>query len=264
VTLAPPRVLVVPAAGRGSRLGGPTPKALVPVNGQPMIRHVFECHRGRVGLAVPVVSPGMEAAVAEIARQAGIEARPVVQPEPTGMLDAILLASAEVRRAAPDCVWITWCDQVGVRPETLDALERACAGGGAVELAFPTVVTSPPYIHFERDAGGRIVALRQRREGDQMPACGESDAGVFALSRRAYVECLAKFDVAFGERGATGERNFLPFIPWLEARHPGAVRTFPCREAIEALGINTRDDLARVEAVLASRPGGARGEGERG
>ncbi len=254
MTLAPSRLLIVPAAGRGTRLGGTTPKALALVNGKPMIQHVLERHRGRVAAAVPIVQAGMERAIEQAARDAGVPVRPVVQERATGMLDAILLAAGEVRRAEPSCVWITWCDQLAIRPATLDALEQACPFASTVALALPTLVGSHPYIHFERDAAGRIVALRQRREGDAMPAVGESDAGLFALSLRAYLDLLPVFDASFGERGATGERNFLPFIPWLEARHPGAVRTFPCRDAIEALGVNTPEDLARVEADLRAQP----------
>ncbi|MBP1633525.1 MAG: hypothetical protein H6Q10_99 [Acidobacteria bacterium] len=253
MTAAPARLLIVPAAGLGTRLGGAVPKALAMVAGKPMIQRVFELHRGRVALAVAVVRPGMEAGVEAVAHEAGIPVRCVRQERPTGMLDAILLAAGEVRRADPASVWITWCDQVAVRAETLDALERACADGEEPCVAFPTLVGPRPYIHFERDPAGRVAGLRQRREGDVMPEVGESDAGLFALSRRAYLEHLAEFAAGVGARGATGERNFLPFIPWLEARVPGAVRTFPCREGMEALGVNTPEDLARVEAYLASR-----------
>lgn len=259
---APSRLLIVPAAGQGTRLGGTTPKALALVNGTPMIQHVLERHRGRVRLAVAVVRPGMEAAIEAIGRETGVPVRTVVQERPTGMLDAILLAAGEVRRDAPACVWITWCDQVAIRPGTLDALERACPGGGETAFAFPTAVGPHPYIHFDRAADGRIVGLRQRREGDAMPPVGESDAGLFAMSPDVYLDLLPAFGASCGKPGATGERNFLPFIPWLEAQRPGSVRTFACLEPIEALGINTPGDLARVEADLVSRgpaaPGGRR------
>ena len=46
----------------------------------------------------------------------------------------------------------------------------------------------------------------------------------------------------------TGERNFLPFIPWLAARKP--VRTFDVPDAREALGVNTAADLAQMEQFL--------------
>jgi len=49
----------------------------------------------------------------------------------------------------------------------------------------------------------------------------------------------------------TGERNFLPFVPWLAQRR--LVATFPCTDPMEAVGINTPDELRQVEAWLRSR-----------
>ena len=49
----------------------------------------------------------------------------------------------------------------------------------------------------------------------------------------------------------TGERNFLPFIPWIAARAP--VVTFPCTDEREAIGVNTPEELALVEEYLKER-----------
>ena len=38
------RVLIVPAAGRGQRLGSSVPKVLVPVNGRPMLHHLLDLY----------------------------------------------------------------------------------------------------------------------------------------------------------------------------------------------------------------------------
>ena len=122
-------------------------------------------------------------------------------------------------------------------------------------MVFPTVESSDPYIHFDRDQSGRMVGLRQRREGDVMPPTGESDAGLFGLSRRTYLELLPEFAAAAPRGAGTGERNFLPFVPWLSARHPGAISTFGCRDPREAIGINTPEDLRRMEAWLRERHG---------
>jgi bifunctional N-acetylglucosamine-1-phosphate-uridyltransferase/glucosamine-1-phosphate-acetyltransferase GlmU-like protein len=84
-----------------------------------------------------------------------------------------------------------------------------------------------------------------------MPESGESDAGLFAFSREAFLTLLPDYanDVATGT--ATGERNLLPFIPWLAARRE--VVTFPCAADIEAVGINTPEERAFVERYLQSR-----------
>ena len=81
-----------------------------------------------------------------------------------------------------------------------------------------------------------------------MPAVGESDMGLFAMSAEVYRDTLPQFaaDIEIGEK--TGERNFLPFIPWLDAR--ATVETFACEDPMEAVGINTPEELARVEHYL--------------
>jgi bifunctional N-acetylglucosamine-1-phosphate-uridyltransferase/glucosamine-1-phosphate-acetyltransferase GlmU-like protein len=175
-----------------------------------------------------------------------------VQHEPTGMLDAILLGTKAVRASSATWIWITWADQVAVRRETVAALARA-TDAAAVAMALPTLERQHPYTHLERDLDGRIVRVRYRREQDPMPAVGESEMGVFGLSRDAYLRDLPTFSdgLAGGSGAATGERNFLPFVPWLAAR--ARVVTFPAVEDIEAVGVNTPEELATVEAALRSR-----------
>ena len=47
-----------------------------------------------------------------------------------------------------------------------------------------------------------------------------------------------------------GERNFLPFIPWIARTE--TVTTFPAESQMEAVGINTPQDLVLVEQYLRS------------
>jgi bifunctional UDP-N-acetylglucosamine pyrophosphorylase/glucosamine-1-phosphate N-acetyltransferase len=173
------------------------------------------------------------------------------QPSPTGMLDAVLVASQAVRRFAPDFVWITWGDQIGVLPSTLRNLAAAMEVTPPPALALPTVMIANPYTHFDRDASGRIVRLRQRREGDAMPPEGESDMGVFAMTRETYQADLHTYAVEVPAGSVTGERNFVPFVAWLAARKP--VATCPCTDPREAIGINTPAELDSIAAWLRER-----------
>jgi bifunctional UDP-N-acetylglucosamine pyrophosphorylase / glucosamine-1-phosphate N-acetyltransferase len=172
----------------------------------------------------------------------------VVQPAPTGMLDAILLGLPAAERHRVSSVWVTWCDQVAVHPRTIERLAARTASDQHDALVLPTAAREDPYIHLQRDRSGRIVRVLHRREGDAMPKTGESDMGLFAMSSGAYREVLPRYaqDVEVG--ASTGERNFLPFIPWLARTH--TVTTFPCEDPMESVGINTPEELARVEEYL--------------
>jgi bifunctional N-acetylglucosamine-1-phosphate-uridyltransferase/glucosamine-1-phosphate-acetyltransferase GlmU-like protein len=274
------RALIVPAAGVGSRLRYSGPKALFPLNGRPLLDHLIDLYRDHVDRVVLVVRP-----VDRCAFERHLAARDsahdheyndhlshaharaherthavsyaiVEQPEATGMLDAILLAREALVSSPPDRVWITWCDQVAISRETVTRLRALSDEERGAALVFPTVEREEPYIHLERaEERGRITAIRHRREGDAMPAVGESDAGVFSLSREAYFDLLPRFADTVAPGAVTRERNFLPFIPWLAAltQAPAAVRTFRCASAIEAIGINTPDEASLLAGHLRER-----------
>jgi hypothetical protein len=174
-----------------------------------------------------------------------------VQASPTGMLDAVLIARPRVVASPAARVWITWCDQVAVHPATIATLARLSDAHADVPLIFPTVRHAGPYVHFDRDGAGRIVGVLHRREGDAMPQAGESDAGLFSLSRAAYLEDLTEYAGSVDTGSTTGERNLLPFIPWIAARRD--VMTFPAIDEMEAVGINTPEELTAVSAYVAKR-----------
>ena len=244
------RVLIIPAAGTGSRLGADVPKALVRVAGRTMLDWLLRLYRPWVEHVVIVVNPAFE----QMVRQhldASVDADGVVyaqQPRPTGMLDAILAGTSAAKAFAPTSVWITWCDQIAVHRQTLERLARCTPSSGNNALVLPTVTQASPYIHLERDPSGRIVRVLHRREGDTMPDVGESDMGLFSLSPSSYFDRLPLYASEVELGGATGERNFLPFIPWLARTE--SVTTFAAEDPMEAIGINTPQDLAAVEQYL--------------
>ena len=242
------RMLVVPAAGLGSRLGGSVPKLLAVVNGRSMLDHLLELHAGADRVAL-VVHPTAKQMVRDRMRAIGDV---FVQRQPTGMLDAILLARPAVEAHRPRRICVTWCDQVAIHPQTVRRLAAAAAGPDDPPLVLPTCLRTNPYIHFERGPDGAIRRVLQRREGDAMPETGESDAGLFDLSLEAFLEWLPEYAAtAAGAGGGTGERNFLPFIPWVSRR--AAVLTLPCVHPEETVGVNTPDELALVERYLQDR-----------
>ena len=216
-----------------------------------MIDYLLNRYRETVRRFVLVVHPSFEAAVKQHVEQIApsLDVQFTNQPQPTGMLDAILLASKAAAETPANRVWITWCDQIGVHPDTIATLSRLSDDGPHTPVIFPTSTQSSPYIHLDRNADGLITGIRQRREGDDMPAVGESDMGLFSLSPDAYFNLLPTFGLEAARASETRERNFLPFIPWLAGRGH-TVRTFPSVNELEAIGINTPDDRRRLEAYL--------------
>jgi bifunctional UDP-N-acetylglucosamine pyrophosphorylase/glucosamine-1-phosphate N-acetyltransferase len=242
------RVLVIPAAGRGSRLGSELPKVMVPVNGRPMIDYLLDRYRSLVTRFLLVVNPAARDLVGRHCQARTETVDLLVQDHPTGMLDAILVPERRVAELSAEEVWVTWCDQIAVEAATVTRLARVMGGPLRPALAFPTVENDQPYIHFERDGGGSIRAVRHRREGDTMPERGEGDIGLFAMTGSTYLQELPLYATQASLGAATGERNFLPFIPWLARSR--TVATIPATAPMEAIGINTSEELERVARHL--------------
>ncbi len=245
------RCLIIPAAGRGSRLNSTTPKVLFPVNGRPMIDYLLELYAPWVDRFVLVVHPSFAAEVEQHCAAFPYAIDFALQETPTGMLDAILIPQGRIRPGAPGSVWITWCDQIAVDPVTITTLANQFVEHPNAALIMPTIRRTEPYIHFVRDDKGEICEIRHRREGDVMPAVGEGDLGLFGLSAQAYLDWLPAFARSVTAGKATQERNFLPFIAWLRGR--GEVRTFPAVHEIESIGVNCAADLAQVEKHFLER-----------
>ncbi len=217
-----------------------------------MIDHILDRYRHVADATVVVVHPASHTAVARHLEGCAPPVAFAEQPAPTGMLDAIVAAASAVLHFRPARVWITWCDQIGISSETVSRLTAIEAASPDLAAIVPVVTQHTPYIHFERDTDGRLMTVRQRREGDSMPDTGTSDSGLFSLSRDAFEHLLPAYARAAERGAATGEHNFLPFLPWLAAR--ATVTTFEIAVE-EAQGINTPEDLAAFDSRLRSASG---------
>jgi bifunctional UDP-N-acetylglucosamine pyrophosphorylase/glucosamine-1-phosphate N-acetyltransferase len=242
------RLLIIPAAGTGSRLKSPVPKVLFPINGIPMIDYLLNLYATFVDRFVIVLHPSSLHQVSRHCARHLLKIEFELQESPTGMLDAVLVPLKRVRSYQPTSVWITWCDQIAVQLETIQTLSELSSQCFENSLIFPTVTRANPYTHLVRNTSGDIIDILHRREGDVLPEFGESDVGLFCLSGDTYLRLLPNFSQALGKGAKTQERNFLPFIPWLNGR--GVVHTFPAHNEIESVGINNASDLLQIETYF--------------
>lgn len=240
--------LIIPAAGSGTRLQSSLPKVLSPVNGRPMLHYIFQAYRDYVSRIVVVVKPSFEKDVQAYVEGQEIPVEIARQESPTGMLDAILNAKPFLSGWEPDRIWITWCDQIAVHPQTVLNLYEMSRHPKQYDLVFPTVHMNKPYIHLDRNSRGEIMNILHERECDIMPDRGESDMGLFSLSSHAYHNLLESFSKQVMQGATTKERNFLPFIPWVQTH--GTMKSFSACHPMEALGVNTPEDLKKMEHYL--------------
>lgn len=232
---------VIPAAGRGSRLGLDCPKILVPIEENLSVWDVLHNSLAAVSEHIHVVLA--PPAMAQFAAVLEKETQPnrittSAQAVPLGMGDAIFGAEPFWRDF--ETILIVWGDQVNLSAETLGQVADRTAAERTMVL--PLVECQKPYVQYDLSSGV-LTNVRQSREGDVMDPVGFSDVGVFALSVPGLLSLWQQF-VSMSVVGAqTNELNFLPFLPFLSQNCHWNLRTVIVADPAEALGINTPEDL---------------------
>ena len=235
---------VIPAAGKGSRLGLSGPKILVSVASGVTIWDVLaEKLTPVVDRLLVVMSPD-GAPLMEKKLAAYPIGRPVdiaLQPKPRGMGDAIF-CSYEWWRSA-DNLLIVWGDQVHVSDNTLRASVTDHMTMPSPCLTIPMVRLPKPYVEYLFDSADRLAAVRQSREGAACSENGWGDVGTFLLSTRGLKEAWLEYLTSRPVGALTGELNFLPFMVYLSQVKHWPVQRVVIENKNEARGINTPEDL---------------------
>jgi len=245
---------IVPAAGRGTRLGSDQPKILFEIAGRTILDWLLDLLLPRCSAVVVVAAPWSADAISNAAASRSGRVQIALQPDPIGMADAVERGIATVDT---ENVLLIWGDQAAVRGESLD-LAMGLHEEGCALATVPTVWRSHPYIHFARDSAGRIVNVLQAREGDPMPSEGESDTGVFLFRTGALVRSLETMRATGSGLGKiTRELNLLPILSQLDTL-PGNVLSAPIISEEESVGVNTPAEAEFLASILEARREAAR------
>ncbi len=241
---------VIPAAGRGTRLGYDKPKILYPIAGQPILEWLIallapKCSHLIFSLSpggAPLVQPEIESRIPGNYSMAVLDSR--------GMADSIYAAVAYV---TTPYVVVIWGDQVGIHPNTLDSMMRIVEHNTETCMALPMIERADPYVHYETDPTGRFVRVLERREGGNMPAVGRSDCGLFAFKTEALTQVFQnEVEQGITLSKGTNEWNFLPMLPEFDNGGESVIAT-QLIAVEESIGVNDTSDAAKLEAYLEKR-----------
>ncbi|MEA2599651.1 MAG: bifunctional UDP-N-acetylglucosamine pyrophosphorylase / glucosamine-phosphate N-acetyltransferase [Acidobacteriota bacterium] len=239
-----PRVAVILAAGKGTRMKSSRPKVLHEAAGRPLLAWVIDaaraagCHRILV-----VVGHG-----AERVREAiqGDDLVWVLQAEQRGTGHALAQAESEIAEAAT--VLVLSGDVPLVHPATLDRLARGAEEGwGALAVAEMDEPGSLGRVLV--DGSGAFRAIVETRDATpEELAVRRINAGLYALPAPdvfTYLRHL-KTDNAQGEL-------YLTDAVTNAARDGHPIRLVTLPDPDEALGVNDRVELAKVHRLLLDR-----------
>ncbi|HEY0390772.1 MAG TPA: bifunctional UDP-N-acetylglucosamine diphosphorylase/glucosamine-1-phosphate N-acetyltransferase GlmU [Solirubrobacterales bacterium] len=242
-----PLVLVM-AAGEGTRMRSSLPKMLHPVCGRPMVAWPIEAAREATGAEwiVAIDSPKQNSVP-------GLpdKVRIVTQPEPDGTGGAVRAALPLIEEA--ETVLVLSGDVPLISTETIAGLLTAHESSGAAATMLTIELDEPgSYGRVVRDAQGGVErVVEAKAAGDataEQLAIREINAGTYAFRAGPLAEALA----GLSNDNAQGEYYLPDVLPALrEAGH--AVGAHLADDFAVTMGVNNRADLAAVEAEARRR-----------
>ncbi len=237
---------LIPAAGRGTRLGTDRPKIFTPLTAHDTIWSILY---GKLGPLVDhiqlVLSPDGASQLPSLPANVTVG----IQPQPIGMGDAIF-GGFDVW-SQYDAVLVVWGDQVFVSGDTLRRT-IAALDHSQNHAVLPVTRMDKPYVEYVFE-GQRLTEVLQTREGDTTTPNGYSDVGTFLLATRGLNSAWEDYLKTAPRGSGTGEINFLPFLPFLSALG-WTITPLEVADATEARGINTKEDLAFFQSLYNKAP----------
>lgn len=242
-----PRVAVILAAGKGTRMKSSLPKVLHRAAGRPLLAWVIDAARAAgCERVLVVVGHGADRVREEIT---GPDLAWVLQAEQKGTGHALAQAESEVHRAVTAATVIVLSGDVPlITPATIDRLAgEAEAGWGAMAVAeLPEPGSLGRVLVDESGELEKIVEARDASPGEL--AVKRINAGLYALPAPEIFDYLRSLrpDNAQGEL-------YLTDAVTRAAADGRPVRLVTLDDPDEALGVNDRAELARVHRLLIDR-----------
>ncbi len=238
---------VIPAAGKGTRLGYDKPKILYPIAGRPILDWLIDLLEPRCTKLIFSLSPqGVDHVLPHLEQR--LPGRfDVAVLDSRGMADSIFAAVTKV--TTPNTL-IIWGDQVAIRPTTLRHVMQIEQFTPGAKLTLPLVQRESPYVHYASNEAGQFTHVQEKREGAAMPEVGESDCGLFACDTARLKEIFdQEIKKGITLSPATKEWNFLPMLPQFETGDQ-SVTGLRLTSLEETIGVNDKNDAAILEEYL--------------
>jgi len=238
---------IVLAAGLGTRMRSNRAKVLHQLGGQPLLRYPLTAVASLGADPVVVVVGHRAEAVSRVAEASGPpNIRSVLQEEQHGTGHAVRCALPAMGDFSGD-VLILYGDVPLIRAETLRSLVETHRAEHA-DLSLLTVRYPDPtgYGRIVREADGRVRGIVEERDATVAErAITEINPGFYCVRADVLRPLLA----ALRDDNAQGEL-YLTDIVGLAARAGRRVTALEVARPDEVAGINTRAELAQMEATL--------------
>lgn len=248
-----PSLVLILAAGEGTRMRSATPKVLHPVLGRPMLGHVLNAVAALDAEHVAVVTgAGRELVEPWLAVQ-WPDVLTTVQQERRGTGHAVRIALEDLasRGIAPGAeVIVLTGDTPLLTAATLEALIATHRAEAAAATVLTAVLDDPTgYGRIVRDASGAVESIVEHKDAtDAQRAIAEINSGMYVFSPAALKSALGQLTT----NNSQGE-EYLTDVLQIERSMGLRVAAHIVGEPAEIAGVNDRAQLADAAAVMRAR-----------
>jgi bifunctional UDP-N-acetylglucosamine pyrophosphorylase/glucosamine-1-phosphate N-acetyltransferase len=241
-----PTVLIM-AAGRGTRMRSRTPKVLHPLCGRPLILWPIEAAREAGAERIVVVL----SADSEVQRALPPDVEVAIQRKQAGTADAVLSARGQIEGS--ENVIVLSGDHPLFDGGFLAGLAETHLSSGAGATITTGVLDDPgQYGRIVRTGKGNVKRIVETKNPDDATpeelAIKEVNLGTYAFKTAPLLEALG----AIRADNSQGELYLGDALPLLRAAREKIV-AHAVDDTSAGLGINTRADLAAVQAICQQR-----------
>jgi bifunctional UDP-N-acetylglucosamine pyrophosphorylase/glucosamine-1-phosphate N-acetyltransferase len=243
-------VVVILAAGEGTRMCSALPKVLHRVAGRSLVEHVVEsaAHLAPERVVV-VVGHGREQVTAHIA-EISPWVTTVVQEEQRGTGHAVRVTLGALGAIDSGPVVVLTGDTPLLTGATLETLLAHHSATGAAATVLTAVLENPSgYGRIVRSDDGQVRQIVEHRDADEaVLAINEINSGMYAFDAAQLVAALAQVT----STNAQGEEYLTDVVAIL--RTSGArVEAIAASDPTEIMGVNDRVQLAEAGALMRDR-----------
>ncbi len=237
--------VIILAAGKGTRMNSDKAKVLHLVAGKPMILYVIDTAVRIAGKDVVVVI-GTQAEEVRAVVSAHSDVNFTLQKRQLGTGHAARCAIPSLADHVEHVVIL--CGDVPlIRAETLDLLiENHIGRQPAVTVLGARMENPHGYGRLKQNQDGSVEAIVEEADAsDEEREINTVNTGVYCVNRKFLEYALLQLDTDNAQN-----EMYLTDIVRIAAASNRKIELMLCRNSNEMRGINTRDDLERVEAII--------------
>ncbi|HEY7826146.1 MAG TPA: bifunctional UDP-N-acetylglucosamine diphosphorylase/glucosamine-1-phosphate N-acetyltransferase GlmU [Candidatus Acidoferrales bacterium] len=240
-------VVVILAAGKGTRMRSELAKVLHRAGGRPLLEHAIRACQPLKPAQLLVVVGHQAAEVRQVAESMGAQA--ILQQPQRGTGHAVQVARRAMRKSAKLVVVVPG-DAPLLRPQTLAALIDTHRRGEAAATILSAELENPAdYGRVVRDSEGRVQAIVEEKAATpEQRAIREVNSSIYCFSLDKLWSCLN----ALRPDNFHRELYLTDVIGLLRERNERVLAQI-APDANEILGCNTRASLADIDRIFRAR-----------